>query len=124
MVLAGIVFWPAPVDQNSGHFLSTALIWLHSHGIPEWFNYQLVEWLSNVAMFLPFGFLLAILLHRGAWWAPTLIGLGASALIESVQSLFYAQRTGSLLDVLANTLGAAIGAGCFLALERMLHKTR
>ncbi|GAA4373652.1 VanZ family protein [Paeniglutamicibacter cryotolerans] len=124
VALAAVVFWPTPVDRNSGRFLTAALAWLHSHGVPAWFDYALVEWLSNVVMFLPFGFILAVMLPRSCWWAPTLIGLGTSIAIESTQLLFLDQRTASLLDVAANTLGAAAGAGCFILFERIRFKTR
>lgn len=122
--LAAIVFWPVPVDRESGRFLTAGLNWLHSRGVPAWFDYALVEWLSNVVMFLPFGFLVAVLLHRRSWWVPTLVGLGASMAIESAQALFLEQRTASLLDVVANTLGAAAGAGLFILCDRIRFKKR
>ena len=68
--------------------------------------------------------LLAALLPRGSWWVPAVIGLGASIAIESAQRLLLEERTASLLDVAANTLGAAVGAGCFVLFERIRFRTR
>lgn len=124
VALALVVFWPTPVDRNTGRFLSTALSWLHGHGVPGWFGYSVVEWLSNVAMFVPFGYLTATLVERGPWRLATLAGFVLSVAVEASQLLFFAERTGSILDVMANTLGAAVGAGCFVAFDRTMRKKR
>ncbi len=67
-----------------------------------------VEFAGNVAMFLPLGFLLTLLL-RAPWWGVAL-AVGASAAAELVQVLLPA-RTATPRDVLANALGALAGAG-------------
>lgn len=123
VLLAFVVLWPTPVDRDAGKFLELALAKLHERGVPEWFNYSLVEWLSNVAMFVPFGVLVAFLLGRGAWWKATLCGFALSASVEGIQYLFFAQRTASVLDLLANTLGALIGAAVLLFLRRIGKNT-
>jgi len=64
--------------------------------------------LLNVVLFVPLGALFVLLTGRAWWWAAGVAALG-SGLIESVQWLWLA-RQGSWLDVVANTLGAALGA--------------
>lgn len=67
-----------------------------------------VEFGGNVVMFLPLGFLSA-LLFRVPWWGVVLaVALSVSA--ELVQVLLPA-RTATPRDVLANALGALLGAG-------------
>ena len=122
VVLAFVVLWPTPVDKDAGRHLTHTLAWLYAHGIPRWFSYPLLEWLSNVAMFLPFGFLVAEMLERGAWWKATIAGLAFSTAIEMIQFLFFVQRTASVLDVLANTLGALVGAAAFMVFAKIRHK--
>lgn len=68
--------------------------------------------LSNIALYLPFGFLLAARTRGAAWLvvpACTLAGLVLSTCIEATQG-YLPQRIPSLLDCATNTLGAALGA--------------
>ena len=64
--------------------------------------------LLNVLLFVPVGALLAALLG-GRWWAAVLVAGLCSAAIEAVQSRWL-ERIGSVDDLVANTLGTALGA--------------
>lgn len=64
--------------------------------------------LLNVLLFVPVGALLAALMG-GRWWAAVLVAGLCSAAIEAVQSRWL-ERIGSVDDLVANTLGAALGA--------------
>ncbi len=66
-----------------------------------------VEFAGNVVMFAPLGFL-STLLFRRPWWG-MMIALALSVLAEVTQLLLPA-RTATLRDVVANGLGALIGA--------------
>lgn len=66
------------------------------------------EVLANVALFVPAGFLLALVLNR-PWLAAALCVLG-SVLIETVQARYLPLRVGAGADVLHNGYGAALGA--------------
>lgn len=122
LALAFIVLWPTPVDQSSGHYLKSVLEWLHDRGIPSWFNYAVVEWLSNVVMFLPFGFLVAQYFKNRRIAKTFIAGFALSTAIESVQLLFFEQRTASILDIAANTLGALLGSAIFVILTFLRQK--
>jgi VanZ family protein len=106
--IAGVVFWPTPVDRPASKTIAQVFVWLHRHGVPNWIGYSLFEWLANVAFFVPFG-VLAVLVTRRVLWAVAL-GCGISTAIELTQWLVLPERTGSVLDVLANTSGALVGA--------------
>lgn len=76
----------------------------------------------NVLMFVPFGFVHQLTRPRGApvdWLRVVLLGALLSGLIEFAQ-LFAPQRYSSPLDLLTNTLGAALGAALFAQLARRL----
>jgi hypothetical protein len=78
--------------------------------LPEQIRFRLYtttgDAISNVLLFLPIGFLYRLTTHRrGAW----LLGVAISASIEIMQ-LFIPVRTPSVMDLLNNTLGAALGA--------------
>jgi len=120
-----VVFWPVPVDRDGGADLLRALDWMHRHGVPEWFDYALVEWLANVAMFVPFGFLLAAALPPPHWWLALLSAAAASAGIEWAQRELLPARYASAADVAANTLGALVGiALCGLLLLAAAARSR
>lgn len=91
------------------------------HGLStEWTKFDLV---MNVAMFIPLGFLFRVTRPRGAthaWWKAIALGALLSGTIESAQ-LFEATRYSSLLDVLTNTAGAAVGS---LLFTRLAHRLR
>jgi len=71
--------------------------------------YQVVEALANVALYMPLGLLARICLPRLNGWI--VIGLGGltSACFESLQAVLPIDRTPSIADVAANTLGVALG---------------
>lgn len=110
LVLAVIVFWPSHVDRPIDGWLDDTLQSLHEHGIPGWVDYVFVESAANVLLFIPFGFLVALMLPPRRWWAAVIIGCAASCCIELAQLLFLSGRTSTVADVAANTFGAAIGA--------------
>lgn len=75
---------------------------------PEWALPHHYGLLLNVLLFVPVGALLAKLL-RGRWWAAVLVAGLCSAVIEVVQSRWL-ERVGDVDDLVANTVGAALGA--------------
>ncbi|MEO8000103.1 MAG: VanZ family protein, partial [Gemmatimonadaceae bacterium] len=91
------------------------------HGLStEWTAFDLV---MNVVMFVPLGFLYRVTRPRGAataWWMAIVLGGLLSASIESAQ-MFEATRYSSLLDILTNTTGAAVGSWLF---TRLSHRLR
>ena len=72
------------------------------------FFFVAVEFLANVAMFVPFGVLVWLALARPRWWVVVLLGLVTTVTIELVQSTM-PSRYSTVSDVVANTLGAAAG---------------
>jgi len=91
------------------------------HGLSmEWTTFDLV---MNGVMFVPLGFLYRVTRPRGAtnaWWIAIVLGAMLSTSIEAAQ-LFSATRYSSLLDVLTNTSGAAVGS---LLFTRLSHRLR
>ncbi|MEV4687248.1 VanZ family protein [Microbacterium sp. LWH3-1.2] len=111
VMLALIAFWPTPVDRGASDFLDAI-----TRAVP-WLTYDLIETTANVALFVPFGVLLALVLplHRGL---VVPIALATTLVIESGQALILAERTPSLRDIVANVLGAAIGLAIVHLRER------
>ena len=115
--VAAVVLWPDPVDRPASGELAAAIAWLHARGLPGWIGYVQIEWLANVAFFVPFG-AFAVLLRFPAW-AGILAGAGFSAAAETAQLVFLPERTASLWDIAANALGTALGAAAATAVVRL-----
>ena len=106
------VFWP------TGVYASGSLSWLADGlsdlGGPAWATSEVLGFLANIVLFVPISVLGSVLLHRWGWRFWLVVGLAGSSAIELSQLLFLGDRSPTVVDVIANTLGAGIGA--YLAL--------
>ena len=78
-----------------------------------------IEFVANIALFVPLGFLLSLVVRRP--WVGALLGLLLSVSVELVQ-LVIPDRQATIRDVLSNAIGAAIGA--LLAWAIVLRRRR
>lgn len=92
-------------------------------GQPEGMPRSITDWATNIAIFVPFGFLGIASINRSQGLATALrnifITLGScivlSVAIEFTQ-IFFPPRNSSVLDVVANAVGAALGvAGWYVS---------
>lgn len=88
---------------------------------PVFLTFGVVEWWSNVLMFMPIGFLYAGCVQPGRrhWAVP--IAAALSTAVEFTQ-LFVPDRVASISDVAANTFGALLGVLLLVALSRMSRR--
>ena len=77
--------------------------------------------LGNIGWFIPFGFLLPMLLRKNSFFKIVGIGFMFSFFIETSQFVFY-KGVAELDDLILNTFGAAIGYFFFLLLTRFKNK--
>lgn len=114
------LFWPTPVDRDYHSLIQRALEIMHTRGLPDWFDYRQLEFTANIGMFVPLGFLIALLLTRRSWWIAVAASAGFSILSELGQAAFLPQRVASVADVIANSTGALVGALLALGLRTLL----
>lgn len=76
--------------------------------IPFFYTYTVLEFVANIALFIPFGLLLALGWSRLKTWHLAVLGLVTSGAIEFVQ-IFLPTRFSTISDLVANTAGAAVG---------------
>lgn len=114
--VALVAAWPTPVDRGLRGPIDRVIAALHRRGVPDWVDYNVVEFTANIGFFVPLGFLVCLLLAwRMQWLALAIIPLISMA-IEGMQLLFLAERYATWNDVLANSIGGYIGIGlCVLA---------
>jgi glycopeptide antibiotics resistance protein len=122
--ILAVTLTPAPVDRAYEAPIVESLVELHDHGAPQWFGYGALELAGNVLLFLPLGFLAALVLPRSDWWLVALVAPVLSALIEGGQAIFLPLRVASATDVLANSLGATAGAVLALLLRVLVRPRR
>ncbi len=112
-----------PSQHAPGMSLSLLARVLQAARVPVTVNSDVLEVLSNVALFVPFSLLGALIwpARRALTW----VGAGAvlSVAIESWQLLMLPQRFATLSDVLANTAGALIGAVAARVIARFLPQS-
>lgn len=115
--VALIVWLPASIASRvTGIAFQIARFFSEHFDIPLTVTYAVFEFLANVALFVPFGLLLAAAWPRLSRWLIILLGYASSATIELVQTLL-PSRYPTISDVIANTLGTVIGC---LALHAVL----
>ena len=84
---------------------------LRHEGAPIWLSApSLWERLLNVALFVPVGAVLALLVPRWPVVGVTLLGFAGSLAFEAVQANLLPGRDGSWWDVATNTAGTLLGA--------------
>ena len=116
-----ITLLPASQAGRVTGIVDLLALWIDAR-VPHVESYALLEFLANVALFVPLGVLLRWGWPRMPWWFTTLIGLAMTLTIESVQTLL-PSRFPTISDVIANTAGTALGA-LFVATLSVMFRRR
>lgn len=113
-IVLGLIVWlPASAASKVTGIAFRIARYVSAHtDIPLGLSYTVFEFLANIALFVPLGLLLVAAWPRSNAWIVLLLGYATSATIELVQTLL-PSRIPTLADVIANTIGTAIG--CSLA---------
>jgi len=110
LLFVGFTVWlPASVSSKVTGLVGVVARWVSDAGIASYHSSAVVlEFLANVALFVPIGLLLPFAWSRLRLWQVVLIGALMSGLIESVQGLM-PSRFPTISDVIANSLGTLVG---------------
>ena len=106
--------------------VNTSLLWrlaelFERSPATDWITFSLLEFLANVALFVPFGLFFVLLLGRRLWWLAIALGVLTTVGIEFAQQHIVG-RVSDPRDLVANTSGAVLGA--LLALVLTAAKAR
>lgn len=116
-----VTLTPSQMDINLQLAIQKLIDLLHRHGLPLWFDYAELEFSANIAMFVPFGFIVTILLPQRVWWLSFVFGPVLSIYIEAFQFFFLPERVSSFLDIVANSSGAIFGTLIAALLRRIIR---
>ncbi|GAT72201.1 putative VanZ-like family protein [Microbacterium sp. HM58-2] len=103
--------------------VKTVATWLDALGLPYDVAYPLMEFLANIALFVPFGLLIAVAWPAAPHWRIVAAGFATSGAIELVQ-LILPTRFSTLSDLIANTLGTVIGCAVAVLFAGFLRHRR
>lgn len=90
-------------------------IYKASYGLGD-LVYIIINFIGNMAVFIPIGLFPALLFRKAKWYRSALIGCGFSVFIEVSQ--YFVMRQTDIDDVILNTLGALWGYGLYLLMRR------
>lgn len=124
ILLLTVAFWPTPVDRPFESVIARVLGELHEHGMPAFIGYGFLEFSANVALFVPAGLIFALLLPVRRWPVMFLCGPVLSFAVELAQATLLPARYATSSDVLANSVGAALGVAIALAARFMAGRRR
>lgn len=110
-----ITLGPQPIGSGNGAWLWRLLHFFSGHQLTSWLTYSRVEFLANVAMFVPIGVFFVLLFGRRLWALSVAVGVVLTLLIEGAQ-LFIPGRVSDVRDLIANSLGTVIGVLVALAI--------
>lgn len=115
----GFVGWltltPQPIGEREQGYIVRVLDALHRRGYIESIGYMELEFLANIALFVPVGVFLLLLFGAGGFWLAAIAAFAMTSGIEWVQHEIPG-RVPDERDVVANTLGALIGIAVALVL--------
>lgn len=94
---------------------------LHRVGVPDAFGYMELEFVANIGMFIPLGFLLGLALPGWGWWLALILLPAYSIGIEWYQGEFLGERVADVRDIVANSLGSWIGTLIAATVRGMVH---
>ncbi len=111
-VYLGVVGWvtlgPQPLDDRTDSLVWRLLGFFSRHASTDWITYSMLEFWSNVLMFIPVGLFFLLLLGRRRWWLAIALGVLLTLGIEFVQQ-YLPDRVSDPRDILANSVGAFVG---------------
>lgn len=106
---------PQPIGPGQEQLILRVLDALHRRGYAGSIDYAHLEFLANIALFVPIGMFLLLLFGAGQWWLAAIGSFALTAFIETLQHQIPG-RVPDERDLVANTLGGLFGIAVALVL--------
>jgi glycopeptide antibiotics resistance protein len=123
--VAWLTLTPQPIGPDQVRLIRRVLDALHRRGYAESLDYDRLEFLANIALFVPVGVFALLLVGAGAWWLALLAPVALTVGIETAQ-IGIPGRVPDRRDLIANTMGGILGVfvGLVLTLPATLRRRR
>ncbi|MGV8911817.1 MAG: VanZ family protein [Rhodoglobus sp.] len=121
-VVAWLTLSPQAPDQRDGPLWQLA-VFLDRFSATQWLTFNDLEFVANIALFVPLGLFFVLLVGKRQWWLALALAIGLTAGIEWVQQ-FIPTRVSDVRDILSNSLGAAIGVVVTLSVAAARQRAR
>jgi glycopeptide antibiotics resistance protein len=113
-----VTLGPQPYDPSAATVLDRVLALLQGAPVTSWITFDIVEFTANIALFVPLGVLLVLVLGSRSRWLALALSVALTCGIELAQGAWLPTRVSDLRDVVANSAGAALGIVLLLADRR------
>lgn len=126
-LLLWVTFNPKPIDGSGFLRELVAMILNFTSATPglEWLEYNTLEAIGNVLLYVPLGFGLVLIAPRHGWFTYLAFGVLTTTAAELAQRYLLPDRISAWQDVLHNSIGAALGvlaAKAVIALRSRLRR--
>jgi VanZ family protein len=106
--VAWLTLTPLAMGPDQQERVARLLDGLHRRGYAESIDYNRLEFLANIGLFVPVGMFLLLLFGAGGWWLAAIGSFALTAFIETAQTQIPG-RVSDERDLVANTVGGLIG---------------
>jgi glycopeptide antibiotics resistance protein len=126
LLLTATSLWPKPVDGQGLLAIITSDLLRFASTISwlNWIEYNQLEAIANVVLYIPLGIFLVLLLNKTKLWVLCLLPVLVSLAAEGSQRLFLPDRYATLNDVFFNALGGVLGVLIAASIRQMKKNSK
>jgi glycopeptide antibiotics resistance protein len=125
-VLIATSLWPKPVDGQGLLAILTSEILMFTRDISwlHWIQYNQLEALANILLYIPLGVFLEVIWPNVWTWKLCVFPILVSVLAEGAQRLFLPDRYATVNDVIFNSMGGVLGVLIAASIRRLMKNSK
>ena len=126
ILLTATSLWPKPVDGQGFLAIITSDLLKFASTVSwlSWIQYNQLEAIANVVLYIPLGIFLVLLLNKTKLWVLCLLPVLVSLSAEGSQRLFLPDRYATVNDVFYNALGGVLGVFIAASIRRKMKSSK
>ncbi len=126
IILVTTSLWPKPVDGVGVIETITRELLRFTSGVDalKWIQYNQLEAIANVLLYIPLGVFLALFWPNARLWMLCLVPVLVSVGVEISQRLFLPDRYATVNDVFFNALGGLLGVVISVSIRQRMKNSK